>query len=283
MLRPAVFGFAALFAACSSTSTAEAPSVLADAAADAEPSDASVDATLPTPPPDPLLPGCTLDPGPGTVTVDAASKTDPTGGAAKFTLTQALAGFPAAPGNLTALIRTELGAIRCQLAEAVAPVSVANFVGLARGTRPYKAGTWKVGRFYDGLVWHRVLPDFVIQGGDPLGKGTGGPGYDLIDENHVDEPLGTLAMAAAAKPSGSQFYVVVGTGPAADYNVFGTCTTDVAIAIANVPRDAVDHPITPVHIQRIDIARCPETIAPGDAGRVDAGPVDGGPVDAGPG
>ena len=253
MLRPAVVCLATLFAACSSSSTAQAPNAVPDAGI----TEAAVDATPPTPQPDPLLPGCTLDPGPSAVTVDPAAKTDPIGGADKFTMAQALAGFPASSGKLTALIRTEQGAIRCELSEAIAPVSVANFVGLARGTRPYKSGTWKVGRFYDGLVWHRVVPDFVIQGGDPLGKGTGGPGYDLTDENHVEEPLGTLAMAAAAKPSGSQFYVVVGTGPAADYNVFGACTTDVAIAIANVPRDAVDHPTTPVHIQRIDIARCP--------------------------
>ena len=78
-----------------------------------------------------------------------------------------------------------------------------------------KKGTaWMLGRFYDGLKWHRVVPGFVIQGGDPRGNGTDGPDYSLVDENHVAEPLGTLAMAAGTAPSGSQFYVVVGTDPA---------------------------------------------------------------------
>jgi peptidyl-prolyl cis-trans isomerase A (cyclophilin A) len=207
---------------------------------------------------DPLA-GCTKDPGAPTVQVDPNAASDPTGGADKFTMAQALAGFPDGSGTLTAFIATEAASIRCTLDEAAAPVSVANFVGLSRGTRPYKidASGWKVGRFYDGLTWHRVIPNFVIQGGDPLGDGTGGPGYSLTNENHVAEPLGTLAMAASTEPSGSQFYIVVGKGPAANYNVFGTCTTDAAIAIANVPRDANDKPKTPIHMQRIDIARCP--------------------------
>lgn len=204
------------------------------------------------------LPGCTKDPGPPEQTVDAAAVKDPIGGAENFTLDMALAGYPEKTGVLTAAITTEKSVIRCELAEDAAPISVANFVGLARGTRPFKkAGKWKVGRFYDGLIWHRVIPDFVIQGGDPLGKGTGGPGYDLVEENHVDEPLGTLAMAASKAPSGSQFYVVVGQGPQANYNVFGSCSTEAAIEIAAVERDKNDKPLTDVHMKRIDIARCP--------------------------
>jgi len=207
---------------------------------------------------DPLL-GCTKDPGAPAVTVDPNATTDPAGGAAAFTLDKALAGFPTGAGKLTAGIRTENGGIKCTLDDTAAPISVANFVGLARGTRPYQDSTkkWKTGHFYDGLVWHRVIPGFVIQGGDPLGTGFGGPGYDLVNENHVDEPLGVLAMAAATVPSGSQFYIVVGKGPASDYNVFGTCTTDAAIAIANVPRDGNDKPNTPVHMQTVEIGRCP--------------------------
>src|SRR5258706_240158 len=82
---------------------------------------------------------------------------------------------------------TELGTIVCTLNELDAPVAVANFVGLARGARPYldpKTNAWVAKPFYDGLIWHRVIPGFVIQGGDPLGDGTGGPGYDLPEENH---------------------------------------------------------------------------------------------------
>jgi cyclophilin family peptidyl-prolyl cis-trans isomerase len=78
----------------------------------------------------------------------------------------------------------------------------------------------------------------------------------MVTENQVSEPQGTLAMAAATLPSGSQFYIVVGKGPAPNYNVFGMCTTDVAIAISNVARDANDKPKTAVHMQRVDIARC---------------------------
>ncbi len=247
----AVLGVGTLVAACSS-STGVTP---------AEETDTNVDAgtnedagpTQPNP-----LPGCPQDPGPPEVTFDPASTTDPVGGADKFTIAQALEGYPESSGVLTALITTEKGTIRCELDEAKAPISVANFVGLARGTRPYKTSSkWRVGRFYDGLIWHRVIPDFVIQGGDPKGTGTGGPGYDLVNENHVDEPAGTLAMAASDVPSGSQFYIVTGTGPAAKYNVFGKCETETAIAIAAEPRDAKDRPRTPVHMQRIDIARCP--------------------------
>jgi peptidyl-prolyl cis-trans isomerase A (cyclophilin A) len=223
-----------------------------DATPEPQPDAASIDAG-----PDPLL-GCTRDPGAPTITVDPNSATDPTGGADKFTLAKALDGFPAGTGKLTASIRTEYGYITCALFDDKAPISVANFIGLARGTRPYKTKTgWTVGKFYDGLIWHRVIPDFVIQGGDPLGKGTGGPGYSLVNENQVDEPAGTLAMAASDVPSGSQFYVVVGTGPAAEYNVFGMCNTQVAIAIAGVERGPGDKPKVAVHMQRIEIGRCP--------------------------
>jgi peptidyl-prolyl cis-trans isomerase A (cyclophilin A) len=207
---------------------------------------------------DPLV-GCTKDPGAPPPQVDRNAGSDPTGGAAAFTLAQALAGFPAGAGTLVAAISTEKSTIRCELLEAAAPISVANFVGLARGTRPFKdaTGKWTSGHFYDGLTWHRVIPEFVIQGGDPIGNGTGGPGYDLVKENQVDEPLGALAMAASNQVSGSQFYIVVGKAPAPSYNVFGTCKTESAIAIANVERDGRDAPKVPVHMLEVAIARCP--------------------------
>jgi peptidyl-prolyl cis-trans isomerase A (cyclophilin A) len=251
-------GSAALIAACSSSSSTPGQAAGApDAAAgntDVDGGESDAAPGRPNP-----MPGCPQDPGPPSVTVDPASAKDPIGGADKFTIAQALAGYPESTGVLTALITTEKGAIRCELDESAAPISVANFVGLARGTRPFKAsGKWKVGRFYDGLLWHRVIPDFMIQGGDPKGLGTGGPGYDLVEENHIAEPLGTLAMAASDVPSGSQFFIVVGTGPAADYNVFGKCDTETAIAIAAEPRNDSDKPLADVHMQRVDIARCPK-------------------------
>jgi peptidyl-prolyl cis-trans isomerase A (cyclophilin A) len=219
-----------------------------DAVADADPDagDADPDASTDAAPPP--------EPGPF----------DPAGSAASFTLAQALAGYPAVDGVLTARIDTELGQIVCRLDEAAAPITVANFVGLARGTRPYLQGTtWKFGRFYDGLLWHRVIPDFVIQGGDPKGNGTGGPGYSLPNENHAPQVTGVLSMAAGNPepdvfvPSGSQLYIVVGDGPANDYNVFGTCTLDVAKAIAAVERRSNDKPKVPIHMTRVSIERCP--------------------------
>ena len=262
-------GVGALVVACSSsTSSSSAPDAGIDADAAPAPdvdSGPEKDALPPNP-----LPECPQDPGPPQTSI-APSKTDPIGGADKFTLAQALAGYPQVAGVLTALITTEVGTIRCDLDEAAAPISVANFVGLARGTRPFDADIkkWKVGRFYDGLLWHRVIPGFVIQGGDPRGNGTGNPGYDLVVENQVPELFGTLAMAGGDSPSGSQFYIVVGNGPAAKYNVFGRCETATAISIAAQPRDDLDKPVTPIHMQRIDIARCPTGIA--DPGVFDAG------------
>ncbi|MDF2698064.1 MAG: Peptidyl-prolyl cis-trans isomerase [Labilithrix sp.] len=236
----------ALLVACSSSSTPEVPAAAASTEADAGD-------TRPM-----LLPGCPLDPGPLETKSGEESTIDWSGGVRKFTLEQALAGYPETEGVLTALITTEKGTIRCELDEAAAPITVTNFVGLARGTRPFKSanGTWKVGRFFDGLLWHRVIPDFVIQGGDPARNGTGGPGYTLPEENQVEEPTGTLAMAAARQPNGSQFFIVTGKGPGPNYNVFGKCETETAKVIAAEPRNRADKPLTDVHMQRIDIARC---------------------------
>ena len=223
--------------------------------------DTMADAPVDTNFPDPFT-ACTKDPGPGTLPAPMSDGGgDPTGGADKFTLEMALAGYPTtAMGTLKAAITTEHGVIVCTLDEKLAPVTVANFVGLARGTRPVMAGgAWTLKRFYDGLKWHRVISGFVIQGGDPKGTGSGGPGYDIPVENHIKEPLGTLAMAGSSptSPSGSQFYVVIGTGPAADYNVFGKCDVEVAQAIGDVETNAKAAPVVPVHMLKIAIARCP--------------------------
>lgn len=261
------------FVACSSSSSS-GPAPSNDAGADTDRD------TLPTPhdttttevgddgdaPVTDPLAGCTRDPGApapdGGVPIDGGFESDASTNPvdpATFTIDQAMAGFPSKVGVLTAAITTEYGVIVCQLDEAKAPISVANFVGLARGTRPAQRGVtsaWSWTHFYDGLKWHRVIPDFVIQGGDPLGNGTGGPGYDLPNENHAIEATGVLAMAASTAPSGSQFYIVVNKGPAANYNVFGSCGVDVANVIANVPRSSSDAPTKPVHMLKIEIARC---------------------------
>jgi len=115
-----------------------------------------------------------------------------------------------------------------------APVAVANFVGLARGTRPFRepGGTWMRRRFYDDLPIRRIVAGSWIVGGDPDGDGLGGPGYDLPRENLHPPARGTLAMASRVVgvdggretiPSGSQFYIVAGAEPAAGDNVIGSC------------------------------------------------------------
>jgi peptidyl-prolyl cis-trans isomerase A (cyclophilin A) len=165
----------------------------------------------------------------------------------------------------TAVIETSKGTITCELFDKDAPNTVANFVGLATGTKEYtdpKTGQKKKSNFYDGLIFHRVIPGFMIQGGDPLGTGTGGPGYKFNDEypsQKFDRP-GRLAMANAGKnTNGSQFFITVANdeflnagGP---YVIFGQVTSgqDVADAISKVDRDASDRPNTPVVIKKVTI------------------------------
>ena len=116
-----------------------------------------------------------------------ADDDDPAKG--KFTLEQATKGLSGS-GPLTAKIETTLGTFTCELYDKQAPITVANFVGLARGLRPWKdpkTGKWVEKKpFYDGLIFHRVIPGFMIQGGDPLGIGTGNPGYTFEDEFSPD-------------------------------------------------------------------------------------------------
>ena len=162
----------------------------------------------------------------------------------------------------TAIIETSKGTITAELFEKDAPVTVANFVGLATGTKEYKdlkTGQTKKSHFYDGLVFHRVIPNFMIQGGDPLGVGTGGPGYQFQDEIvpslTFDKP-GKLAMANAGPgTNGSQFFITVAPTPWLNghHTIFGQVTTgqDVVNAIATTDRDPSDRPKTPVVIKSI--------------------------------
>ena len=169
-----------------------------------------------------------------------------------------------APGTY-AILETSQGTIVCRLFEKQVPNTVANFVGLAEGTKEFRdprAGSKVKRPFYDGLIFHRVIPNFMIQGGCPLGTGTGDPGYRFDDElvwlPH-DTP-GKLSMAnAGPNTNGSQFFITVAPTPWLDkrHIVFGEVVEgqDVADKISKVPRDSSDRPRTPVVLQRVRIER----------------------------
>jgi len=148
-----------------------------------------------------------------------------------------------------ATLQTNQGAIAVELFDEDAPTTVENFLKLARDG------------FYDGVIFHRVIPDFMIQGGDPTGTGTGGPGYSFEDEfNDHKVERGALAMAnAGPNTNGSQFFVVTTqAAPWLDgkHTVFGRVTEgmDVVDAISEVDTDANDKPREPVTIDRVEVS-----------------------------
>lgn len=164
---------------------------------------------------------------------------------------------------------TDLGSIRCQLFERETPVTVRKIVGLATGRLSYvDPQTRKEVRgkkFYDGLIFHRVIPQFMIQGGDPLGTGYGGPegpGFPFQDEFvpslRFDAP-GKLAMAnSGPNTNGSQFFITEVPLPYLNdkHTIFGQCgDLQVIRAIARVPRDPDDRPNKPVTIRRVVVER----------------------------
>ena len=176
------------------------------------------------------------------------------------------AGGSAADGKLYATFETSMGVITIELFEDDAPETVKNFVGLATGTKTYKdprTGGEKKGNFYDGLIFHRVIAGFMIQGGCPLGSGSGGPGYKFKDEfvDHLvfDKP-GILAMAnSGPKTNGSQFFITVAPTPHLNnkHTIFGKVVDgyDKAEAISNVKRNRGDRPLEPVVLKRVTIER----------------------------
>jgi peptidyl-prolyl cis-trans isomerase A (cyclophilin A) len=170
-----------------------------------------------------------------------------------------------APGTY-AILETSQGTIVCRLFEKQAPKTVANFVGLAEGTKEFTDPRTreKAKRpFYDGLIFHRVIPNFMIQGGCPLGTGTGDPGYRFADE--FDPALqhktpGKLSMANSGPgTNGSQFFITVAPTPWLDgkHTIFGEVIEgqDVADKISNSPRDSSDRPRAPVVLQHVRIER----------------------------
>jgi peptidyl-prolyl cis-trans isomerase A (cyclophilin A) len=169
---------------------------------------------------------------------------------------------------LLATLSTNRGDITLTLFEHHAPKTVRNFVELAEGTREWvhpETGERTSAKLYDGTIFHRVISGFMIQGGDPLGQGIGGPGYKFADEFHpelvFDRPY-LLAMANAGPNSnGSQFFITVGPQPHLNrrHTIFGEVadadSREVVDTIANTPTAAADRPVEPVVIESVTISR----------------------------
>lgn len=167
----------------------------------------------------------------------------------------------------TATLHTSMGDIVIELFDEQAPQTVENFTGLAGGTKEYRdpnSGETVTGKFYDGLGFHRIIEGFMIQGGDPLGTGTGGPGYQFGDEFHpelsFDRPY-LLAMANAGPgTNGSQFFITVAPTPHLNrrHTIFGEvkdpASQQVVDAIASTDTDFRDRPTTPVTITSVELS-----------------------------
>jgi peptidyl-prolyl cis-trans isomerase A (cyclophilin A) len=183
-----------------------------------------------------------------------------------FLLLLALAAFAAAGAQPTAVIDTSAGKLTCTLFPDKAPIGVANFIGLSDGTKDWTSPVTHQKKhgvpLYDGTIFHRVIPNFMIQGGDPLGTGTGDPGYQFKNETSPDlkfDRPGRLAYAnAGPDTNGSQFFITEVPYPSLNsgYTIFGQCD-DASVAIvkqiARMGQDANDRPYRPVKINHITI------------------------------
>jgi peptidyl-prolyl cis-trans isomerase A (cyclophilin A) len=196
----------------------------------------------------------------GLLALLTACQTTPPGGA--FTLQQATRGLKG-NGPLVADIQTDLGTLTCELFDDKAPVTVANFVGLARGLRPWQdaTGHWVRKPAYDGTTFHRVIKGFMIQGGDPLGTGEGEPGYVIPDEiwpGATHDRRGQLAMAnRGPDTNGMQFFITDGPARHLDggFTIFGQCAPDEMIEkLAGVVIRA-GKPVQPTTIGKITLRR----------------------------
>lgn len=170
------------------------------------------------------------------------------------------------PNGPLVVMDTSMGRITCQFYQKQAPKAVANFIGLAQGTKDWTDPTTKkVMRhkpMYDGTTFHRVIPEFMIQGGDPTATGEGDPGYAFDDEFDPDlnfDRPGRLAMAnSGPNTNGSQFFITEQSYDSLNqrYTLFGQCddpSVEVVKAITRVPRDSNDKPLTPVVLKKVII------------------------------
>ena len=169
------------------------------------------------------------------------------------------------PGTYAVFETTE-GSFTVRLFEKEVPETVANFVGLAEGTKEWKdpsTGEKKTAPYYDGIIFHRVISGFMIQGGDRLGTGTGGPGYNFGDEFHPSlrhSRPGILSMAnAGPNTNGSQFFITLGPTPHLDnrHSVFGEVVEGLEVVkkIGGVPTGRQDRPVKPVVMNHVTIKR----------------------------
>jgi peptidyl-prolyl cis-trans isomerase A (cyclophilin A) len=166
-----------------------------------------------------------------------------------------------------AVFTTTEGKITVRLLESDAPITVKNFVELAEGAKEWTHPVTRAksqNKLYDGTIFHRVIPDFMIQGGDPAGTGMGGPGYRFQDETkgsrHSFDKPGKLAMANAGPgTNGSQFFITVAATPwlTGNHTIFGEVVEgqDVVVAISKVARNAQDKPHKPVVVESVTIER----------------------------
>jgi peptidyl-prolyl cis-trans isomerase A (cyclophilin A) len=168
---------------------------------------------------------------------------------------------------LLAHFTTSQGDFTIQLFDQEAPATVANFVGLAEGSKEWtdpRTGKKGAGGYYNGTIFHRVIDGFMIQGGDPLGQGTGGPGYKFADEFHPKlkhTKAGTLSMAnAGPNTNGGQFFITLAATPWLDnkHSVFGEVVSgmDIVKKIGSTPTSKPgDRPLKPITVQSVTIER----------------------------
>ena len=222
--------------------------------------------TTPRPPPEPVKHGAKAQP----VATVPASEDDPVKG--KWTLDDAVKGLP--KGDLiVASIETDLGTLECNMFADKAPITVANFVGLARGLRPWKtpAGKWEKKAAYDGTIFHRIIKGFMIQGGDALGTGAGEAGYvipDEIWEGATHDRPGLLCMAnRGANTNSAQFFITDEAAyhldfddsrgkPRGGYTIFGECSpVEMVHKLASVKMKSREQPEKPPVIKKVTITR----------------------------
>jgi len=184
------------------------------------------------------------------------------------------------PTGPTVVFDTSMGRITCKLFDKEAPLATANFIGLAAGTKDWTDPTTQKkmhGKpMFNGTTFHRVIPGFMIQGGDPTGSGTGDPGFFVNDEIVPGlgfVPVGRLAMAnSGPNTNGSQFFITIASTDflTGHYTLFGQCDdagVTVAQAIAAVPRNADDKPLTPVYLTKVTIVPVGKPLPPLPAGQ----------------